>query len=262
MRLFAIGDTHLPSTRGKTMDRFGWAGHPGPLAEAWDRMVTPDDGVIVAGDISWATKPAEVTDDLAWLEARPGKKVLLRGNHDFWWGDSAAKLRRLLEPYRSIAGFLQSSAVTLGPYLIAGSRLWTTPEAPPMPGGEMGDEQADGEFVAREARRLALSIEDAGKRIHSTPGSPGWSRCTFRRSTRTGDRQCSPPSSRRSSRSSASMATSMAPRASPRASRASTEGSATCWPPATPRASSRCCSSTVPEARLPSPALPSRAALP
>ncbi len=170
MRLFAIGDTHLPSTRGKTMDRFGWAGHPGPLGEAWDRMVTSEDGVIVAGDISWATKPAEVTGDLAWLDARPGKKVLLRGNHDFWWGDSAAKLRRLLEPYRSIVGFLQNSSVTLGPYLIAGSRLWTAPEAPPMPGGEMGDERADLALVEREARRLALSIEDARKTMLATPG--------------------------------------------------------------------------------------------
>ena len=74
MRLFAIGDTHLPSTRGKTMDRFGWTGHPGPLAEAWDRSVTAEDAIIVAGDISWATKPAEVADDLAWLDARPGKR--------------------------------------------------------------------------------------------------------------------------------------------------------------------------------------------
>jgi len=170
MRLFAIGDTHLPSTRGKTMDRFGWTGHPGPLAEAWDRSVTSEDAIIVAGDISWATRPAEVADDLAWLDARPGKKVLLRGNHDYWWGDSATKLRRLLEPYRSVVGFLHNSAVTVGPYVIAGSRLWTTPQAPPMPGGEMGDEPEDGQYVEREARRLALSLEDAGKRLHAEPG--------------------------------------------------------------------------------------------
>jgi len=170
MRLFAIGDTHLPSTRGKTMDRFGWTGHPGPLAEAWDRSVGAEDAIIVAGDISWATKPAEVADDLAWLDARPGRKVLLRGNHDYWWGDSAAKLRRLLEPYRSIVGFLHNSAVTVGPYVIAGSRLWTAPEAPPMPGGEMGDEQANTDLVEREARRLALSLEDAQRRLQDSPG--------------------------------------------------------------------------------------------
>jgi len=169
MRLFAIGDTHLPSTRGKTMDRFGWTGHPGPLAEAWDRLVGPEDAVIVAGDISWATKPAEVTEDLAWLDARPGRKVLLRGNHDYWWGDSATKLRRLLEPYRSIVGFLHNSSVTIGPWVVAGSRLWTTPEAPPMPGGEMGDERSDRGFVEREVHRLALSIEDARKALRTNP---------------------------------------------------------------------------------------------
>ena len=151
------------------MDRFGWTGHPGPLAEAWDRTVTADDAIIVAGDISWATKPSEVTEDLAWLDARPGKKVLLRGNHDYWWGDSATKLRRLLEPYRSVVGFLHNSAVTVGPPLMP-ARGCGRPRAPPMPGGEMGDERADGGYVEREARRLALSIEDARKRLLATPG--------------------------------------------------------------------------------------------
>lgn len=170
MRLFAIGDTHLPSTRGKTMDRFGWTHHPQPLAEAWDRAVRPDDAVIIAGDISWATKPAEVGGDLAWLEARPGQKILLRGNHDFWWGDSASKLRALLKPYPSLVGFLHNSAVLVGPYLIAGSRLWSTPEAPPLPGGEMGDEPVRTDYVAREARRLTLSFEAANRIGKERPG--------------------------------------------------------------------------------------------
>jgi len=167
MRLFAIGDTHLPSTLGKTMDRFGWIGHPGPLADAWDRSMTADDAVIVAGDISWATKPGEVAEDLAWLDTRPGRKVLLRGNHDFWWGDSASKLRTLLAPYRSIVGFLHNSAVTVGPYVVAGSRLWTTPQAPPMPGGEMGDEQVDVRLVERETRRLGASSISSGEKTCS-----------------------------------------------------------------------------------------------
>jgi hypothetical protein len=168
MRLFAIGDTHLPSTRAKDMERFGWHDHPRPLQRAWDETVSPEDVVIVAGDISWATKPAEVLEDLRWLDERPGRKVLLRGNHDYWWGDSAAKLRKLFEPFRSFHGFLQNSAVVVGPWVIAGSRLWTTPEAPPMPGGEMGNEQAQEGFVEREANRLAMSIRDAEeKQRHS-----------------------------------------------------------------------------------------------
>jgi predicted phosphohydrolase len=164
MRLFAIGDTHLPSTRGKDMDRFGWNEHPRPLQRAWDERVRPEDVVIVAGDISWATRPTEVMDDLAWLDARPGRKVLLRGNHDYWWGDSTAKLTKLFAPFASFVGFIQNSAVEVGPYLIAGSRLWTAPEAPPMPGGEMGDEPIKADYVEREVNRLGLSIADATKR--------------------------------------------------------------------------------------------------
>ncbi|MHB8873995.1 MAG: metallophosphoesterase [Myxococcaceae bacterium] len=156
-----MGDPHLPSTRGKGMELFGWTAHPAPLAKAWDEKVLAEDVVIVAGDISWATKPSEVLEDLAWLDARPGKKVLLRGNHDFWWGDSSNKLRKLFEPYRSVVGFLQNSAVVAGPWVIAGSRLWTTPEAPPLPSGEMGDVEARPDFVERETNRLGLSMKDA-----------------------------------------------------------------------------------------------------
>jgi len=163
MRLFAIGDTHLPSTRNKDMDRFGWIGHPEPLRQAWDAKVTNDDAIIIAGDISWATRTNEVLGDLKWLDERPGQKVLLRGNHDFWWGDSTSKLKRLFEPYKSFVGFIHNSAVQVGPYVIAGSRLWTAPEAPAMPGGEMGDEAQKPDYIEREANRLRLSIDDAKK---------------------------------------------------------------------------------------------------
>ena len=169
MRLFAIGDTHLPSTRNKDMHRFGWAEHPLPLQRAWDEKVRPEDVVIVAGDISWATRVTEVQDDLKWLDERPGRKVLVRGNHDYWWGDSASKLRRLLEPFPTLEGFLHNSAVVLGPWVVAGSRLWTCPEAPPMPGGEMGDEPSDATYVERETRRLATSFEDARKKESASP---------------------------------------------------------------------------------------------
>lgn len=143
------------------MDRFGWTGHPEPLGRAWDQSVGQEDIVILAGDISWATKPTEVLEDLRWLDERPGKKVLLRGNHDYWWGDSAAKLRKLFQPFASFAGFIHNCAVEAGPWLIAGSRLWTVPEAPPLPGGELGDEAQRPDHVERELRRLELSFADA-----------------------------------------------------------------------------------------------------
>jgi uncharacterized protein len=170
VRLFAIGDLHLPSTRAKDMDRFGWIGHPAPLAAAWDAEVRSDDLVLVVGDISWATKPHEAAGDLAWIEQRPGRKVLLKGNHDYWWGDSANKLRQLLAPTPSVIGFLHNgSALAVAPYLIAGSRLWTTPEAPKLPGGEMGDEEPSTDYVQREAIRLQRSLDAARVLLRQEP---------------------------------------------------------------------------------------------
>lgn len=164
LRLFAIGDLHLPSSRDKAMDLFGWRDHPAALGRAWDETVHPDDLVLVLGDISWATRPTEVGPDLAWLDARPGRKVLLKGNHDFWWPGSAQKLRELFAPYRSLVGFLHNgSAFREGPYVIAGVRGWTAPEAPPLPGGEneLGMESYRPDLVERDAERLRRSVEAA-----------------------------------------------------------------------------------------------------
>ena len=164
MRLHAIGDLHLPSARGKDMDRFGWTGHPGPLAAAWDEAVNPEDLVLVLGDISWATRATEVGADLAWIDARPGRKLLLKGNHDYWWPDSRAQLDQLLRPHRSIIGALHhGSAHREGPFVIAGVRGWTAPEAPRMAGadGEMGMQGHRPDLVHRDAERLARSIASA-----------------------------------------------------------------------------------------------------
>jgi predicted phosphohydrolase len=170
MRLFAIGDLHLPSTRQKDMERFGWLGHPGPLAAAWDALVRPEDLVLIVGDTSWATKPHEALGDLGWIEQRPGKKVLLKGNHDFWWGGSATKLRQLLAPTPSIIGFLHNgSALSVGGYLIAGSRLWTTAQAPPLPGGEMGDVAPSTDHVQHEVARLQRSLDEARRLKEVSP---------------------------------------------------------------------------------------------
>lgn len=164
MKLFAIGDLHLPSARGKDMDRFGWEGHPGPLAAAWDESVGPDDAVLIVGDISWATRPQEAQEDLAWIDRRPGKKVLLKGNHDFWWPDSRKKLRELLAPYPSIVDFLHNgSACRIGPYVLAGVRGWTAPEAPGFTDdqGELQMEESRPDLVERDAGRLERSVQEA-----------------------------------------------------------------------------------------------------
>jgi predicted phosphohydrolase len=178
MRVFAIGDLHLPSDRAKDMDRFGWKGHPGPLAEAWDRSVGPADLVLLVGDLSWATKSHEANRDFAWIEARPGKKVLIKGNHDHWWGDSYNKLMEFLRPYPSVVGALHAQSknltrpVQVDKLVIAGTRGWTAPEAPSIDvSGEMGAEQFRADLVEREAERLKGSLAEAEKLVQATPGA-------------------------------------------------------------------------------------------
>jgi len=155
------------------MDRFGWTGHPAPLAAAWDRVVEPEDLVLVLGDTSWATRAEEASDDLAWIEARPGRKMLLKGNHDYWWPDSRAKLDQILAPHPSIIGALHhGSAFQEGPYVIAGVRGWTAPEAPPVDGaeGEMGIQVSRSDLVDRDAVRLTRSIA-AADLLAQAPGT-------------------------------------------------------------------------------------------
>ncbi|MCP4678554.1 MAG: hypothetical protein GY854_24195, partial [Deltaproteobacteria bacterium] len=89
MKIFAIADLHLSLRDGvltKPMDRFGehWKDHHGRIADDWTARVGSDDIVLLPGDISWALKPHEAAEDLAWIHALPGRKVILKGNHDFW----------------------------------------------------------------------------------------------------------------------------------------------------------------------------------
>lgn len=99
MGIFALGDLHLSHASSKPMDVFGpnWAGHEQRIQAAWTAMVTPQDIVLVPGDISWAMHMAEAAPDLAFIASLPGRKVLLRGNHDYWWS-SLSKVRSLLQP--------------------------------------------------------------------------------------------------------------------------------------------------------------------
>ena len=89
MHIYAIGDLHFSGVpESKPMDVFGehWKGHRPRIIENWKQTVTPEDMVILCGDISWAIKlPDAVKDDLCEIAALPGKKVMLRGNHDYWW---------------------------------------------------------------------------------------------------------------------------------------------------------------------------------
>src|SRR5262245_42921200 len=156
MRLFAIADLHLSSSGAKPMDIFGpeWVDHPARMAAAWDASVTEDDFVLLPGDLSWAKTLDEARDDLAWIGARPGTKVLLRGNHDGWW-TSIGKVRKALPP-GCLA--LQHDAIDLGPAVLVGARGWTSPDDPVAT-------PEDAAVFTRELSRLALSIAFADARF-------------------------------------------------------------------------------------------------
>lgn len=125
MRVFAIGDMHLESGTGKTMDRFGehWHNHDQKIFESWERISRDDDILIVAGDTSWAMRMDDALADLGRIGQMKGLKVMIKGNHDYWW-QSHAKMSRVLHP--SIKT-LQASSMVVGRVAIAGTRGWLCP---------------------------------------------------------------------------------------------------------------------------------------
>jgi len=156
MKLFAIGDLHLSfdETVNKPMDIFGnaWQDYTDRLKENWLSVVSPEDTVIIPGDLSWGLKLEEALADLAWVDALPGHKVIVRGNHDLWWS-SMAKMRKL---YQSVS-FIQNDAYDGGAFVIMGSRGWLCP-------GDSGfSENDDRKIYEREILRLEMSAAAAAQ---------------------------------------------------------------------------------------------------
>ena len=154
MNVFAISDLHLPGNNDKPMDIFGdhWIDHWGHISGAWKSMVGEGDIVLIGGDISWAMTYDDVADDLQKIASLPGHKVLLRGNHDYWW-QSITKLRNMLKE-RMYA--VQNDALRIGDYVICGTRGWTCP-------GTNKFTEKDEKIYKREADRLKLSLMQAKK---------------------------------------------------------------------------------------------------
>src|SRR5215813_8890709 len=98
MKIYAIGDMHLAGGTGKTMDRFGehWRDHDRKIFDAWERLVSPEDLVLVCGDTTWAMRLEQASEDLARIGRMPGRKILIKGNHDYWWV-TQTKLSRTLD---------------------------------------------------------------------------------------------------------------------------------------------------------------------
>ena len=156
MGILAIGDLHLSTSSAKPMDVFGkqWVNHTEKIKNGWQRVVQGDDLVIVAGDISWAMKLDEALFDLQWLAALKGTKLLIKGNHDYWWS-SVSKLRALAPP--SVYA-LQNDSFTWAGKVICGTRGWI------CPGEEGFQDESDEKIYRRETQRLRLSLEHGLKR--------------------------------------------------------------------------------------------------
>lgn len=155
MRLFAIGDLHLPGGDEKPMDVFGdhWEDHFAKIAQDWQQRVTEEDVVLIPGDTSWAMQLPSAIPDLQAIDALPGRKILIKGNHDYWWGGIGQVRRALPEGMQAI----QHDVVDLGDAVVCGTRGWAYPtEETPL-------SQEDERIFNREMIRLVLALQSAVK---------------------------------------------------------------------------------------------------
>ncbi len=173
MALYAIGDTHLSLGSAKPMDVFGgvWEGYVDKLREGFSR-VRAEDTVVLCGDLSWGMSLEEAREDFAFLDALPGKKYLLKGNHDYWWTTAAKMNAFFAENGFTTLTLLHNNCGFYGDLALCGTRGWFYEED----GGEDG-----GKVFRRELIRLETSLKAAGERrklcfLHYPPCYQGY-RC-------------------------------------------------------------------------------------
>jgi uncharacterized protein len=175
MTIWAIGDLHLAfGVPEKSMEAFGlaWKDYMRRLEENWKDVVGNDDLVLIPGDISWALKFEEALVDLKWIDALPGTKVIVKGNHDYWW-PSNKKLSQALPP--SIH-FINNTVFNWNGVTIGGSRLWDTEEYSfnafiefqenPLTKPKEVDKAQEQKIFERELQRLKLSLEKLDDTAH------------------------------------------------------------------------------------------------
>ena len=152
MAIYAIGDLHLSFNENKPMDIFGekWEGHEEKIKKDWIQKVKEDDLVLLPGDFSWSMYLNDTYEDFKYLNELPGKKLLLKGNHDYWWTTVTSMKKFLKENNFNTIDFLYNSAYVFENYIIAGTRGWGQKE-----------EGEDKKLQKRELIRLELSLKKA-----------------------------------------------------------------------------------------------------
>ncbi len=154
MSVYAIADLHLSLGTNKPMDIFsGWTDYLKRLESNWRRLISENDTVVIAGDVSWAMKLQECFDDFSFLHSLPGKKLLVKGNHDYWWST-----KKKMDEYLSENGFdsieiVFNNAYSVDGIAICGTRGWNYEST-----GEK-----DMRILSREIGRLNTSINEAKK---------------------------------------------------------------------------------------------------
>lgn len=171
MSIFAIADTHLSFGSDKPMDVFsGWENYEQKLEKNWKAVVTDRDVVVIPGDITWGMTLEEALEDFRFIDALPGRKIILKGNHDYWWSTKKKADEFFKSNGISTIDILNNNAYKAGDFALCGTRGWLF---------ENTDAQ-DKKILVREVGRLRTSVEQAeklgGKKIaflHYPPISGG-----------------------------------------------------------------------------------------
>lgn len=173
MAIYAIGDLHLSLGGSKPMDVFpGWEGYMPRLEQQWRALVLPEDTVVLAGDISWGMNLEQCRADFAFLEALPGHKLLMKGNHDYWWCTMAKMRAFLAENGFGSLSFLHNNFALAEGTALCGTRGWMFDQGQPH----------DEKMMARECGRLRMSLALAQREapeaervafLHYPPVYPG-----------------------------------------------------------------------------------------
>lgn len=156
MSLFVIGDLHLALNEDKPMNIFGdnWLNHDEKIKKDWESKVTEKDTVILVGDFSWSMHLKDTTKDFEFLNSLPGKKILLKGNHDLWWTTVTNMKNFLKEKNFQNIDFLHNNSFLIENKIITGTRGWTL---------NTEDPENSKKIIKRECMRLKMSIEQGIK---------------------------------------------------------------------------------------------------
>ncbi len=151
MAIYTIADLHLAFSEDKPMNIFGenWEGHTEKIKENWIAKVKPEDTVVLPGDFSWAMYLENTYQDFAYLNALPGKKLLLKGNHDYWWTTVTNMKKYLTENKFENIDFIYNNSHLVENKILTGTRGWN-----------LADTENSSKMMNRESIRLKLAIED------------------------------------------------------------------------------------------------------